>query len=295
MNDGRALELFFINGHPDGLLTATVFNWTGHFLVAPREQIREALERPEARRTGVYILLGDKDDKPLVYVSEGENISERIRNHDRGRDWWDKVYLITSSANDLNKAHVKYLEACLIREARDARRVRLENNVTPEPGGLTESARSNMDVFLDYVLMVLPALKVDYFAKNTRPASSRSRMESDTPEFVIHSPKHGLRAKLRVFGGAFIVEQGSQARYRWEGRKDWDSTYRRLHAELIETGVIVEDEGSDPKRRFFGMDFDFRSPSAAAAVVLGRPAGRNEWKVEATGKTYAEWLEEQLS
>ena len=295
MSEGRTLELFFINGNPDGMLTATVFNWTGHFLVAPRKQIRKALERPEARQAGVYILLGDKGDKPMVYVGEGENISERIRNHDKGKDWWDKVYLITSSADDLNKAHIKYLEACLIQEAQEARRVKLENNVTPEPGGLTEAARSSMNVFLDYVLMVLPALKVDYFANNRYPTSNRDRVEGDTPIFVVHSSKHNLRAKLRLVDGAFIVEKGSQARYQWEGTKNWDSTYRRLHADLIENGVIVEVEGGDPRRRVFGIDYAFQSPSAAAAVVLGRSAGRSEWKVQATGKTYGEWLEEQLS
>lgn len=56
---GRSLELYFIDGKPDGLLTAEVFNWTGHILMAPRTQLANALKRPEARRTGVYILLGD--------------------------------------------------------------------------------------------------------------------------------------------------------------------------------------------------------------------------------------------
>ena len=27
---GHSLELFFIEGRPDGMLTAKVFNWTGH-------------------------------------------------------------------------------------------------------------------------------------------------------------------------------------------------------------------------------------------------------------------------
>jgi hypothetical protein len=32
---GRSLELFFIDGIPEGMLTAEVFNWTGHVLMAP--------------------------------------------------------------------------------------------------------------------------------------------------------------------------------------------------------------------------------------------------------------------
>ena len=36
---GRSLELFFIDGKPDGMQTAEVFNWTGHVLMTPRTLI----------------------------------------------------------------------------------------------------------------------------------------------------------------------------------------------------------------------------------------------------------------
>lgn len=45
---GRSLELFFIDGKPDGMLTAEVFNWTGHFLMTPRTRITEELKRKES-------------------------------------------------------------------------------------------------------------------------------------------------------------------------------------------------------------------------------------------------------
>ena len=34
---GRSLELYFIDGRPDGMLTAEVFNWTGHVLSRPSD------------------------------------------------------------------------------------------------------------------------------------------------------------------------------------------------------------------------------------------------------------------
>lgn len=30
---GQSLELYFIDGAPDGMLTAKIFNWTGHVLM----------------------------------------------------------------------------------------------------------------------------------------------------------------------------------------------------------------------------------------------------------------------
>ena len=41
-NTGLSLELHYIDGDPEGMLTAEVFNWTGHVLKTPRIQISEA-------------------------------------------------------------------------------------------------------------------------------------------------------------------------------------------------------------------------------------------------------------
>jgi hypothetical protein len=116
--EGRSLELFFIDGKPDGMLTAEVFNWTGHVLYAPRTKVTDALMRKEARYTGVYILIGEREGNPLAYIGEAEEIATRLKNHMDGKDWWTSVVIVTSAANNLHKAHVKYLESRLVEEAR---------------------------------------------------------------------------------------------------------------------------------------------------------------------------------
>lgn len=65
---GRSLELYFIDGKPDGMQTAEVFNWTGHVLMTPRTQIAAALKRAEAGYAGVYLLTGEDDEGPLAYI-----------------------------------------------------------------------------------------------------------------------------------------------------------------------------------------------------------------------------------
>lgn len=57
---GKTLELYLVDGNPNGIITAEVFNWTGHVLITSRAsgQIKKVLKRDEAKRTGVYILLG---------------------------------------------------------------------------------------------------------------------------------------------------------------------------------------------------------------------------------------------
>src|SRR5205085_10084872 len=138
---GRSLELFFIDGKPDGMLTAEVFNWTGHVLMTPRTQISEALKREEMAYAGVYLLFGEKDGEPLAYIGEAEDVSERIRNQDTRKDWWTSAVLVTSAAGNLNKAHVKYLEARLVEEAYSIGKIALENARTPARPGLSEAAQ----------------------------------------------------------------------------------------------------------------------------------------------------------
>ena len=114
-------------------------------------------------------------------------------------------------------------------------------------------------------------------------------------EFELHSQKHNILAKARLVNEEFIVEKGSNSRYKWEGKGDWKSTYRKLHSELIESNVLVAQGTGNTECRNFEMDYAFRSPSAAAAVVLGRPAGSRNWKIKGTDKPYGKWEEEQLN
>ena len=99
------LELHFIDGLADGMLTAEVFGWTGHILVTPRTRISEALKREESNFTGVYILIEDQEEVPKIYIGESEVVASRIKKHDTRKDWWTKAIIITSEANKLHKAH----------------------------------------------------------------------------------------------------------------------------------------------------------------------------------------------
>jgi len=292
----QSLELFFIDGQPDGMLTAEVFNWTGHVLMTPRTQLSDALKRSEASHTGVYILLGEDNEGPKAYIGEGEDISDRIKKHDTAKDWWTTAVLITTASNNLNKAHVKYLESRLVEVAYRVGKTALDNGNTPPRPTLNEASQSNMETFLDYILMVLPALRVDTFLAHTRPKATSTasirEQEADSPEmFVLRTPKHGIEATALLQNGEFVVQAGSKASASWKGKDGNTHTYAKLFDELVQSGVLVE----YGQGREFRENYAFRSPSAAAAVVNGRPAnGTVEWKLE-NGKTYKEWEADQLA
>lgn len=305
---GRSLELYYIDGRPDGMLTAELFNWTGHVLMAPRTQIPQALERPEASYAGVYLLLGERDDRPLAYVGEGEDISARIRTHDVKKDWWTSVILVTAAANKLNKAHVRYLEARLIAEAKVIGRVPLENGTAPTPPSLSEADVAKMEAFLENLLVVLPAVRVDMFIQRTRPAAiarkdvardpvrippSALDTSSETGEqdvrFRLELPRKNYVADaLLNERGEFVVLAGSNA-----GPKRVLGNSAALRDELERAGVIGI--SSDGELRFLSS-YAFNSASSAASVATGRSAnGTLAWKHVGTGKTYKEWEADRLN
>ncbi len=284
------LELFFIDGKPDGMLTAEVFGWTGHILVAPRTRLPEALKRKESSYTGVYILLGEQDEEPLAYIGEGESIANRIKSHDAKKDWWTKAVLITSAANNLHKAHVQYLEAQLVKRGLSAANTKLENITNPSLPSLSEAAQANMESFIEQILMVLPAIRVDLFTSKAKPDKTLevndSKTTQESPVFELFLKKEGIKASAILDKGDFIVQKGSMARATYIGERSNKSYYWKHHDKLVEQGILV-DQG---KHKVFTQSYAFSSTSAAGAVCNGRStAGPIAWKVKGTKQTYKDW------
>ena len=291
---GRSLELFFIDGRPDGMLTAEVFNWTGHVLRTPRTQLREALQRREASYTGVYLLLGEVEGRARLYIGEAEDMAERLRSHVAGKDWWDSAVLITAAADVLHKAHVKYLEARLVGIARDVGAIDLENGNTPTRSSLSEASTATMEGFIETLMMVLPAIRIDAFLNKKRSVAPAKPLEpvKASPLFQFSVTRHGVAATATLKDGEMIVLKGSDVRPEWVGDRKHNSHYFKLHDELVANGTIGREGG----KGILTSDYAFSSPSAAAAVVAGRSAnGRTSWVNVQTGQTYAEWEEAQLT
>lgn len=127
-------------------------NWTGHVLSGRRSDRGDLLRRPEAQRPGVYLLLGDDDvavGGVRCYIGEAEDVADGLRNHQRTKDFWDRMVVITSTDESLTKGHIRYLESRLIELAAKASRVELENGTQPPRAPLPEADRSDMDFFVD--------------------------------------------------------------------------------------------------------------------------------------------------
>ena len=275
-NPPFSLHIFVADGEPDGLRIVDRTNWNGKALVFPRAAWAQpsVATRPELQQTGVYLLLGPREDGEgdRLYIGEGDPIKPRLASHHSGsaqKDFWTRAICFVSMGQALNKAHVQFLEANLIRLAKQAKRVPLdvENKKNESEPTLSEADRADMQVFLAHMLAMLPVLGVHAFEQPPQaPAPS-------APELMCKGK--GLVARGYESTQGFVVKAGSQAAGQVVPSMAPSMLAKRQ--ELVELGVLVQ-KGSDLE---FTQDYTFSSPSTAASVVQGRNAnGRVEWKDE---------------
>ena len=170
MNESHpfSIRIFVANGDPDGLRIIERSNWNGKAMMFPRPLLPDVKKREEFSRTGVYLLLGPREDGEgeMLYIGEGDPVRPRLENHFSKKDFWNRgVFFVTGQEGALNKAHVQYLEARLIELANAAKRMSLDNQNQPNRPTLNEADQADMEVFLGHMLQILPLLGISAFEK----------------------------------------------------------------------------------------------------------------------------------
>jgi hypothetical protein len=201
-----SIRIFVANGDPDGLRIIERSNWNGKAMMFPRPLLPEVKKREEFSRTGVYLLLGPREDGEgeMLYIGEGDPVRPRLENHFSKKDFWNRgVFFVTGQEGALNKAHVQYLEARLIELANAAKRMSLDNQNQPNRPTLNEADQADMEVFLGHMLQILPLLGISAFEKPTATKTTRkSRLFLNAK---------GLKAEGYESTSGFVICEGSQA------------------------------------------------------------------------------------
>jgi len=267
---GVSLRIYLPEGTPDGVRLVSKSNWTGLAVAVSRSRYPTArATRGEFRTPGVYVLTGPAENakyEARVYIGEGEDPRVRIDAHHGQRDFWNRVVLFTSSAPILNKATIRYLEARLLELAAGAGKAELENSTGPSVPPLSEPDQQDAESFLRDMLIIYPLLGLNFFEPSEQPAEEEKLALSGPQASAL-----GIETE-----NGFLVFAGAKARRETVGSiPSWADSLRQ---ELIESGALTTDP-TEETSYVLSNDQEFKSPSAAAAVFLGRSAaGPLEWK-----------------
>lgn len=275
MKFGKTIKIFLIDGDPNGRMSCELSNWSGKAYKIPRIKVKDCSDREDlTTSTGVYLLFGKDDDgKDQVYIGEAETILKRLNQQLTSKDFWNETIVFISKDDNLNKAHVKYLENRLHEIAKSANRYKVDNSIVPTQSSISESDRAEMEEFIEYIKLLVNTLGHRVFDEKRE---FKPKQKQTT--FFIKAAR-GADGQGEPTSEGFVVFKGSKAAATIVNSMTSNLiTYRQ---KLIDEGVLVD------KVEFFEFtdDYIFSSPSTAAVMVMGRNAnGLIEWKSK-DGKT----------
>lgn len=300
----RSINIFLVDGHPNGTRIAQISMSTIQAIAFPRNQLsRVRSDFSEISRPGVYILIGYDEDgsgQMVAYIGQSESVAKRLGHHNSAKksdgtvakDFWESTIVLISKDDNLTSAHARFVEARLIAAAASNPHWSIDKNTQrpEEAGALPLSERVAMEEFIDQTKTLVGALGCDIFrviisqASEQTPSKSASEATSTVDDEVFRMNGQGYSATMTLNqAGEFVVRKGSRARL--TTTPSIPKSTANLRNVLIKQQVLT----ATAETYVFSTDYHFTSVSAAAATVIGGAAnGRIIWKL-ADGRTYAEW------
>lgn len=276
MNRPQTIQIFLPDGSPRSVKIAKITNRVVEAILVPRNKLEYIATRDELRNVGIYFLFGESNDraKPLVYIGEAEDCLERVKQHNRSKDFWNYPVVMFSKINAFTKSHAKYLEHIAVAQAKEANRFETENGTIPTKSFVTESMEADLLDSFETITILLATLGFLVFEKIGK--------EQTKIKELLFINGRGVIAEGDLIDDGFVVFKGSQAKL---------DTVPSCHEYMITLRKkLIADEILKERETYYEFveDYIFNSPSTAGGVVLGRSTnGWKKWK-DKNGKTLDE-------
>lgn len=269
---GKTIKLFLMDADPNGRMICELSNWNGKAYRIPRAMVKDSAQRADLKSTAVYLLFGRPDaasDRPKAYIGEAENAYSRLAQHVSEKEFWNESVLFVSKDENLNKAHIKYLESRLYEIASQANRYELLNGNTPTRSNISEPDQAEMEEFIEYIKILVNTMGYKIF----EPIITSDSPDDGSQDTLLLKAARGADASGKRVSDGFVVFAGSQLA---QGTvPSFPKSAQTVRDELIANGVISHSDLG----LVFRQNHLFSSPSTAAAVIMGRSAnGLIEWK-----------------
>jgi hypothetical protein len=271
----KNIKLFLLDGSVSGRWICELSNWSGKAYRIPRNHLKECDNRGELHTSGIYFLFGinDESNTPLVYIGESEDVLKRLQQHLEEKDYWNEAVIFISKDDNLNKAHIKYLENEFYTMAKEAARYEIKNSNNPTRSTISEAEEAELEEFIYNIKILLYTLGHKAFEKIETTNST------NTEELFYFQRRNGLGGKGigKPSSEGFIIFKDSYVNPKQSPTlQPWIKTLRIKHADKIQNNLMI-------------TDILFSSPSAASAFLSGTSSnGQIEWKTK-DGVTLKEW------
>jgi hypothetical protein len=269
----KTIQIFLPFGSPRGIKIAEITNRTVQAVYIPRNKLEDAGKRLEVSNVGVYFLFGQTDYEamPSVYIGEAENCYDRLKQHNREKEFWDSavVFVTNNNQNQFTKTDVKFLERLSYEKTKSVNRYKL-NQTVPATSFVPEWRQADLFDIFETLSILLSTLGYRVFDEIR---NSNALENTNHKDEILYCSGKGLMATGEYSEEEFVVYKGS---------KISKTTSKSIHNYLLtlRNNLISDDIVKEESDSFvFLKDYPFNSPSQAAGIVLGRNAnGWIEWK-----------------
>lgn len=285
---GKLIRLYLADEKLDGLRTLELSNTTVKATVFPRTLLKDFIARLEAKKPGVYLLHGyTEKGEANLYIGEGDPVGNRLKDHNRSKDFWIEAYVFTSKDDYLTKTQIQLLESLLINSAKEAGRIATENSRMPTEPTISEVERAEAETFLEQIMILVNAMKLNFFVPLAEKPLAKNTISSGADERIYEFSTKNCNGRMAIRDGKYVVLSGSTASV--ENTSSANEGLKAFRHALVQQEILMED--SDKKIYRVEKDIPVDSPSYAASLISGGNAnGWILWKYQ--GKTLDE-LERQ--
>lgn len=174
MAKAKTINMLLNDGTLNGVISMENSSWhKGELYSAPRDSVDDLISTDACARYGVYLLLSED----MVYIGQASDLSKRIKQHIVGKSWWERVVILTTSDDSLNRGDLDYIEAYLIALASEAGRLDCDNKNTGNKANLKKFREVEMQQYLEEALFLLELIGINVFRSVSKKAAPKKGKE----------------------------------------------------------------------------------------------------------------------
>lgn len=198
----KTINLLLEDGSLDGIINIEASSWnSGELYSSPRSAIEDLLKTDACNKYGVYLLLS----KEKVYIGQSTDLALRIKQHLIGKEWWDRVIVLTTSNDTLDHADIDYLETTLISLAEKTNHLDCDNKNKGNKIKVKKFREVELQQYLEEALFLMELIGISVFKNKQEMGDIHTNSIINTLPQTTEEERH-IRGKAETI--KFLETQG---------------------------------------------------------------------------------------
>lgn len=170
------------------------------------------------KQSGCYILLGPNILRRQIYIGQTTNLSRRLKEHQKSKDFWCECVCFYDSTNQLTKTEIEWLETELIKAAIMSNNYDVLTNYQI-PANIfvnNDVQQLKLQKLLDYIklyLQIFGLYIINENYENSDKTTSKNILDRIIKKFTVNSYKNDINNYEDEDGIIHVINENVNANY----------------------------------------------------------------------------------